>query len=116
MSTYTGGSRYRTLTMFNNVTSFHESASERLYRDRSRGSELGPILGCRHPVARNERPQVAKTRAFVMGTRLDVSFTVPTLHEVRLVATGVFATGPVAWMGRMSWKHASREDTACAPP
>ena len=58
--------------MFNNVNSFHESASETLYRDRSRGSELGPSLGCRHPVARNESPQAANTRAFVMLPGIDL--------------------------------------------
>src|SRR5579862_7006259 len=84
--------------MFNNVTSFHESASETLYRDRSRGSEFGPILGCRHPVARTERPQVANSRDFVIGTRLDVVSRSQRFHQFRLLATSIFATGPVTWM------------------
>src|SRR5579864_7367807 len=85
--------------MFNNVTSFHESASEMLYIERSRGSELGPILGCRHPVARSERPHVANTRAFVIGARLDLVSRYYRFHRVRLVATSIFATGPVVGWG-----------------
>src|SRR5690242_15973931 len=59
--------------MFNSVTSFHESASETLYRDRSRGSDLGPSLGCKHPVAKSAKLQLANIRALVIGTRLDVA-------------------------------------------
>src|SRR4051812_45057866 len=49
--------------MFSNVNSFHESASEMLYRDLSRWSDWGPILGCRHPVSRN--PKVRTMSVFV---------------------------------------------------
>src|SRR5215469_4263150 len=77
--------------MFNRVSCFQESEREPLYAERSRGSDCGPILGCRHPVEQNveqnARPMMTKASSLVMSS-LKASIRRSSVSEVALRVNG----------------------------
>jgi hypothetical protein len=90
-----GGSRYRTLTVFNNVTSFHESAGETLYSDRHEGARLDRSRGWRDG---GTRLQGTKDRTPRTGEILSSGHPRPQFHGR--------ASNPAE--ERRSWKHTLR--------